>query len=364
MDRLLKHTFPPDLANIYDEKLANQLANTQGSISSLNQMALLLPNPLLLMRPILAKEAESSSQLEGTQASVEDAYSIDLEEQSPEERNEALEIRNYERAMLAGLELIDKRRLNNHAIRAVHKELMQGVRGKEKTPGTYRDKDVHVGAQGTGLGEARYIPPSPAYVSSLMEGLEKYYKECEGVNPLISCGVVHYRFEAIHPFEDGNGRVGRLLISLHLIDRKLLTIPILYPSGYFEKNRKEYTDSLSAVDKKEDWYTWLIVFLKGMERQAKVSLSLGLQIDQLLRHSKELIEKENAYLMLNKVLEYTFTQPIVTVPLLVRDLKIPKTTCQRYLEILNNHEILSKRSRNRKTTVYANTKLLSILMNV
>src|SRR3989344_1237423 len=241
MSSILNHIFPPDLSNIYDEKIANQLANTQGAIEGLNQMVQLLHNPLLLMRPILAKEAESSAQLEGTQASIEDAYQIDITEQSPEKRNEALEIRNYQDAMLAGWKAINEIPLTNTVIRNIHKVLMKGVRGADKHPGEYRKGDVWIGTRGTKKGDARYVAPDAIHVPHLMESLESFVRN-SNINPLIVCGVIHHRFEAIHPFEDGNGRTGRLVISVYLINKKMLPMPILYPSGYFEKNRKEYTD--------------------------------------------------------------------------------------------------------------------------
>lgn len=361
---LINRDFPPDLSGIYNEELANQLAQTQGAIASLKQMARLLHNPGLLMSPILGKEAESSSQLEGTQASIDDAYKIDIIDQTPEKKNDALEIRNYEQAMLVGLEMIKRYKLNNFVIREIHKTLLKDVRGKHKHPGEFRKGDVWIGKEGTSKGEARYIPPDATQIPGLMENLEKFIENPGKVNPLIACAVIHHHFEGIHPFEDGNGRTGRLLISLFLIKEGLLTSPILYPSGFFEKNRKDYMNNLSKVDHEEDWYPWILFFLQALQNQAEVSLELGLEIDSLFKRNRSLIEHEAAGLNLIRVLEHTFTQPYVTAPILSKATNIPRVSCRRYLETLTAKEVISEVGIFKKQRVFANKKLITILRKI
>src|SRR3989338_7671721 len=348
MSKILAHKFPPDLSGIYDEELANQLAQTQGTIGSLKQIPRLLTNASLLMRPILSKEAESSSQLEGTQASIDDVFKMGVINQTDEERHEALEIFN----------------LNNFLIRSIHKTLMKGARGKNKNPGEFRKKPVWIGQKGTGKGEARYIPPDPVHVVQLMEHLEIFVANSENLNQLIVAAVIHHRFEAIHPFEDGNGRVGRLLITLYLIKRGLLEMPILYPSGYFEKHKRYYMSALSKVDKKEDWRSWILFFLKGLEEQAKVSLALSIKIDELFKKSKFLIEKEPAGLGLVRALEATFSRPYITAPILSKMTGIPRPTCVRYLNKLTEKKIINDRGIQIKKRVYSNDKLRAILNKI
>jgi Fic family protein len=362
--KLLGHTFPPNLGTIYDEEFANQLAATHGAVGSLKQIPRLLTNANLLMRPILSKEAESSSQLEGTQASAEDVFKLDVVDQTPEERREAEEVRNYEHAMRYGLERLKKYPLNNFLIRDMHKILMRGVRGARKNPGNFRTKDVWIGQKGTEKGSARYVPPDPTHVPPLMDELEKFISDYGTLHPLTAIGVIHHRFEAIHPFEDGNGRVGRLLVTLFLIKQGLLEMPILYPSGYFERHKRLYMSALSKVDRKEDWKSWLVFFLKGLEVQAGVSLNLSIKIDELFKRSRTKIEMESAGLNLIKVLETTFSHPYLTASILSRLTGIPRTTCIRYLAKLETKGIINEKGLGGQQKVYANDKLISILRKI
>lgn len=316
------------------------------------------------MHPLLGKEAESSSQLEGTQASIADAYKIDIMEQTADKRNDAQEIRNYEDAMLNGLDIIQKVQLNNFAIRTIHKTLMRGVRGKDKHPGEFRKGDAWIGQKGTKKGDSRYIAPDALHVPKLMEDLTSFITNSGTIHPLIACGIIHHRFEAIHPFEDGNGRTGRLVMSLYLIKKGLLKLPILYPSGYFEKNREEYMDFLSGVDKMERWYEWLMFFLKGLELQAKLSLKVGNDIDTLFKDSRLKIEKEKASLNLVKVLEFMFTRYYVTAPILNRESGIAISSCKRYLATLAEKKIIVDLNIHKQQRVYANVRLLTLLKNI
>lgn len=361
---ILKHTFPPYFKDIYTEEFANQLANTQGAIASLNQLDRLLHNPDLLMHPILGKEAESSSQLEGTQASIEDAYKIDIMKQTEDKRNDAVEIRNYENAMFTGLSIIKELPLDKFAIREIHKTLLSGVRGNNKHPGEFRKDDVWIGQKGTKKGEARYVAPDALQVDPLIEQLMGYIHHSGATHPLIVCGVLHHRFEAIHPFEDGNGRTGRLLISLYLISKNILKLPVLYPSGYFEKRKKEYMDSLSSVDKHQNWYKWLMFFLKALESQAKLSLEVGLNIDNLYKDSRKSIMKEKANMGLIQILEFMFKNYYVTAPMAHKFTGISLTSCKRYLDTLSKHKVIVDLGIHNKQRVYGNLKLLNLLRSI
>jgi len=364
MTKLTEIVFPPDLSEIYDQDLANQLANTTGAIQGLNQMSRLLQNPKLLMRPIMVKEAESSSQLEGTQASIDDVYKIGVIEQNPEKKNEALEIKNYEDAMLTGMEIIRKYGFTPLLIREVHKTLMRGVRGQKRHPGQFRKGDVWIGPTGTVKEKARYLPPDAGLIPDLMEQLHSFIDKRGNIHPLIACGIIHHRFEAIHPFEDGNGRTGRLLISLYLLSQNLLTFPMLYPSGFFEKNKESYINTLHEVDKKQSWKKWLMYFLKAMEIQASLSTKIALEIDTLFKKCKEKVEKERANINLYRVLEYSFAHPYLTSSITNKALAISRPSCDRYLKALAKNGILTDLGIIQKQRIFVNTKLVEMLRRI
>lgn len=362
-NELLKHTFPPDLDSVWDREFAIQLAATQGAVSGLNQAVPLLLNPELLKQPLLDKEAESSSRLEGTQASAEDVYKSALIT-IPEKTNDVQETINYRKALERGVELIQTTDLNQSVIKYIHHILMDNVRGQLKGPGKYRVNEVWIGAKGTGIGEARYIPPDPLHVAQLMENLELFI-QTSGLPPLVACGIIHHRLEAIHPFEDGNGRTGRLVVTLYLLKTGTLHAPILYPSGYFEKNRTEYMDALHAVDTVQDWRSWLMFFLKGVQVQAELSLEVAREIDMLFKKDRDLIQDTSAHLGLLKVLEYCFTQPYVSVSLIAKQLSMPLQTVRRYVATLEDRGILRLSEilmRNEK--VYENHELLALLRQI
>lgn len=364
MSEFIERPFPPNLEAVWDKDFAVQLAAAQGALSGLNQAVSLLHNPALLMRPLLSKEAESSARLEGTQASVEDVYRSELVE-DPEKKDDVAEIINYQEAMLEGVEAIRVNPLNQVTIRQIHKTLMAGVRGQTKAPGKYREGDVWIGALGTGQGQARYIPPNALHIPGLMEQLEVACSS-KDVPPLVMAGLIHYQFEAIHPFKDGNGRTGRLLITLYLLKTEMLSAPMLYPSGYFEKNKDDYVEALHGVDTQENWYVWLMYFLKGLETQATLSLRVAREIDALFKDHRKKIEKQVAHLGLIRVLEYCFVQPYLTVSHLdTRLTDIPTNTLRRYLDVLEKSGVLVHIDTLKKgQKVYANVGLLAILRKI
>ena len=360
---LLNKPFPPDLSGIWDYELAIQLSHAQGALSGLNEAVSLLHNPNLLMRPLLGKEAESSTRLEGTQASIDEVYKSALVE-NPEKKDDVAEVINYQNAMNEGITAIAKRPLSQFVIRQTHKTLMQGVRGQTKNPGKYRIGDVWIGDDGTDQGEARYMPPDAMHIPILMDNLEKFIQEPK-LSPIISSGIIHYQFEAIHPFKDGNGRTGRLLITLFLLKTGALNKPMLYPSGYFDKNKENYVDSLHGVDLEDNWHDWLMYYLKGIENQAKLSLSVAREIDKLYKFFTSEIQKETANLNLLRVLEFCFIQPYVTLSTIRSSTNIPENTLRRYVDRLVHVGLLSHiDTLSRGQKLYINLPLLTILRRI
>lgn len=360
---LLDHPFPPNLDTLWTRDFALQLAATQGAISGLNQAIPLLLNAQLLKQPLLDKEAESSSKLEGTQASAEDVYKA-VVLKDVEKTDDIQETRNYRLALEHGVKLIEQSNLGQTTVKQIHQILMQGVRGQSKLPGQYRTGEVWIGTEGTGIGAARYIPPDAIHIPQLMDSLEQFMQQTD-VHPLIACGLVHYRFEAIHPFADGNGRTGRLIVTLYLLKTGMLSAPILYPSGYFEKKRGDYMEALHGVDTHQDWYAWLMFFLKGIQTQAEVSLKVARDINDLFKHYREQIQRETAHLNLLRVLEYSFMQPYITIALVSDHLDIPVQTVRRYIATLEERGILRVAVVLRHNErVFENHALLNILRGI
>jgi Fic family protein len=364
--KLLEREFVPLLSPIYDEELANQLAETHAAISSLNQKANSLRNPDLLIQPLLDKEAEASSQLEGTQATLEDAYKLEVGVlRDPEKKNEAQEVANYGKAMTVGIDALPTAGLSQLAIREIHKTLTQGVRGQEKTPGIYRKEEVYIGTKALGKEKARYVPPAAIHIPLLMERLSMFINNRGKVHPLIACAIIHHRFEAIHPFNDGNGRTGRLLISLYLMKEGLINRPVLYPSGYLEEYKEAYTTTLSLVDQGEQWREWVMFFLIAMEAQAYLSTTVGTQIDNLYESALSRIKKEQARVQLLSALDYVFTNPYITSKLLSESLRMNRATADRYLKLLASKDIIADQGIiQTRERLYINEGLITMLKNI
>lgn len=363
---ILSWPFPPDLREIYTPEFAVLLADTASAISALDQMTRSLQNPYLLMNPLVEKEAETSSRLEGTQVSIDDIYKIDLNELSAEKRDQTIEVQNYKRALLNGDVLINKYGFSELLIREVHKTLTSGPWSNETTPGKYRRENVHIGRPGSSRKEADYLPPQFTHIKPLMEEFTKYAnQDSAALHPLIICGVLHHRIEAIHPFRDGNGRTGRTLISLFLIYKQLLKYPTLYPSGYFERHRDNYLDSLRAVDHHQAWSEWLTFFLTALRSQAKIAHEAGQSILARFDEAKHKLEKERVSLDAMRTLEHTFKRPYITRSMLRNDLNIPIASGRRYLELLANQKTLTRVGISKsREAVYANFPLLLILRKI
>lgn len=264
-----------------DPGLGTLLERASISVGELNSFARLVPNIELFIQLHVTKEAVISSRIEGTQTNIDEAL-LPEEEIDPEKRNDWKEVRNYTQAMNAAIESLGRLPLSSRLLCECHKILLSDVRGKHKSPGEFRRSQNWIGPS---LQNAVFVPPSHEYVNALMGDLENFlHNQHIQVPMLIRIGIAHYQFETIHPFLDGNGRIGRLLITLYLVSQKILDQPLLYLSAYFEKNRGWYYDNLTRVREKSDLLNWMIYFLTGIDetaRQASRTLS------QLLRFKTE-----------------------------------------------------------------------------
>lgn len=273
---------PPEVN--MDGELLDIFAKATNNVGQLSGIGRRVDNPRMLISPFIYKEAVLSSEIEGTRVTLSDVYEYEAGRGggvSGPSRNELREVHNYVRAVFEGINQMNAG-IDLNLIRALHEILMSDVRGENKQPGEFRDTQVYIGGRGE---EARFVPPPSSIVPYAMENLETYIQTGGAYQTLIDIGLVHYQFETIHPFMDGNGRMGRLLIMLMMCDTDLLPEPYLYPSSYFNRNRDEYTDRLLAVSRDDAWEEWLSFFLTAISHQAEEAFS----------RASELLDLRDAY---------------------------------------------------------------------
>ena len=264
---------PPKLE--VDWALAGVLSEADRALAELSGAGQLLPNPHLLIRPYLRREAILSSRIENTIADMEELALFEAQPEEEPTRPDVREVANYVRAMEYGLKKLTELPISSRMICELHGLLMAGVRGGDvsKTPGEYRRSQNWIGQPGATLAEATFVPPPPDEMQRVLGDWEKYLHAHTPEPVLVKCAFMHYQFEAIHPFLDGNGRIGRLLITLFLSSGGYLSQPLLYLSGFFDNTRDDYYRLLLAVSKKGQWRDWLEYFLRGVRTQAKAALA-------------------------------------------------------------------------------------------
>lgn len=266
--------FVPEKINdewVWNSPEINQLLERAAvKLGMLNSFAHLVPNLDLFIQLHVTKEAVVSSRIEGTQTKMDEAL-LPIEEVQPERRNDWKEVNNYIKALNDAIVELEKLPISSRLIRKTHKQLLEDVRGEHKMPGEFRTSQNWIG--GNAIADAKFVPPHNMYVQELMGDLEYFLNNDEIKTPaLIRIAIAHYQFETIHPFLDGNGRIGRLLITLFLVKEKILDMPLLYLSTYFEKNKGLYYDNLSNVRDRNDMLQWIKYFLVGIEQTAAKSI--------------------------------------------------------------------------------------------
>lgn len=255
---------PPDPPLALDSEVRLLLSEADQNLGRLDGVTSILPNPDLFVAMYVKQEAVLSSQIEGTQSSLQDVLQFESDGTDSDQLADVEEVVNYVRAMNHGLNRLPDLPLSNRLIREVHAELMQGVRGEHSTPGEFRTSQNWIGAAGSDLNNARFVPPPPHEMNQALGNLEKFMHDREAFPVLVHAALVHAQFETIHPFLDGNGRVGRLLITFLLCERGVLARPLLYISLFLKANRMEYYDRLNAIRTSGDWEGWVKFFLRGV----------------------------------------------------------------------------------------------------
>ena len=320
--------------------LINLLDQASRAVATLSGVGETVPNPNLLIQPFMRREAVLSSRIEGTQASLSDLFRFEASDhhRHPED---VREVSNYVRALQEGLRLLEDLPISGRLANQLHSILMHGVRGGEKRPGQIRTRQVWIGAPGTPVAEARFVPPLAQLVPDALADLERFANEEMHLPPLAQCALLHYQFEAIHPYLDGNGRVGRLLIVLFLCAKQVLPTPLLYLSAYFEADRQEYYDQLSHVSATGDWEEWLNYFLKGVFQQARDALLRIRQLRALHENYRGKLQANRESVNALRLADELFIMPYTTTPRSARMLGLSAAGARRILERLVAQGILA-----------------------
>ena len=349
---------------IQDPELLQLLIKATQEIGEYRGFLVNLINPSLLISPLISQEAVLSSKLEGTHATLEDLLKFDANISSEVDKDEIKEVSNYRNALFYALESISpigsnekKLPLSSRTIKQMHKILLNNVRGEKKRPGNFKVFQNYIVSSSGVI----FTPLPPDLVEEYISNLEKYI-HYEDFNILLQAAVIHCQFEMIHPFEDGNGRIGRLLIPLFLYYKNLLPLPTFYMSSYFNQNRTMYIDSLNLVSQKNDWASWFKYFLNGIIYSSNESTYKAVKINELYEEMKNsLVDILNSSHSI-QLLDYMFKHPIFKAKQLIndKDLKIPQKTAYTLLSKLVNNDILvhDKQSRNR-TFIFI--KLINLL---
>jgi Fic family protein len=318
-----------------------------------------LPNPHVLMRPFVKQEAVQSSRIEGTQATLGELLAAEAGAAVERSPDDLREVGNYVVALEHGISLLRELPICVRLIRALHQKLMDGVRGEHAAPGVFRRTQNWIGRPGSTLATATFIPPPPGEIEPCLADWEKFIHQSE-LPPLVTIALGHYQFEAIHPFLDGNGRVGRLLITLFLIERKVLPTPLLNLSAFFEASRRDYYEGLRAVSQRGAWPDWLEYFLLGVARMSEDSLSRATRINDLLAGWRSRLTGRSTGTPL-RIVELLAANPFLTIKGAAGQLKMAFTTAQRAIEHLEHSGILQRVSDAKRDRVYCAKTLLGIL---
>ena len=322
---------PPKLE--YGPELVRMLSRADAALSELSGLGKLLPNPHLLIAPWLRREAVLSSRIEGTRASLSDLLidEVSGEHAGPKTASDVYEVRNYVLALEYGIKRLAELPLSLRLTRELHARLMKGVRGDKATPGEFRKSQNWIGPSGSTPVTAPYVPPPVNELAACLDKWEKFLHERDTMPDLVQCALMHEQFEAIHPFLDGNGRVGRLLITLFLIERGRLSQPLLYLSAYIDEHRQDYYELLQRVRTRGDWDAWLRYFVQGVYETASDAVKRTTRLLELReRYRTEL----RGYARAQQLLDALFANPYITISRAQDFLKVSHPTAQRDLRKL------------------------------
>jgi Fic family protein len=357
-------SFLPSLINhpwvIADPALSHLLSQADRALGELNAFSQLVPNVDFFIQMYVAKEATYSSRIEGTQTNVEDAFK-DADDVAPEKRDDWAEVQNYIQALNYAVTRLETLPLSNRLLREAHATLLQGVRGATKQPGEFRTSQNWIGIS---LKNGVFVPPHHERVGELMSDLEKFlHDDAHYVSPLIKIAIAHYQFETIHPFLDGNGRLGRLLVPLYLASEQILAKPALYLSDYFERNKTAYVDHLMAVRQGNHLREWLLFFLHGVAETAQSSIAvfksilvLKERIDRDVLPRFGVRRQENA----QQLMRHLYRKPVIDVKTVTELLETTQKTAGSLVDDLVSYGVLAEITGQRRNRLFVFREYLAL----
>lgn len=363
VQRLEYKSFEPNFINtewhLDNDAVALLLSQADQKLGELNAFSQLIPDVDFFIKMHVLKEGTKSSRIEGTQTNIDEAIQK-VEFIQPEKKDDWQEVQNYVLAMNTAIAELKDLPLSNRLLKNAHKIILQGVRGKHKQPGEFRISQNWIG--GSSLADAKFIPPHQEGILAYMSDLEHFiHSDNSNLPHLIKIAILHYQFETIHPFLDGNGRLGRLLITLYLVSSGLLVKPTLYLSDFFEKNKEHYYDNLTVVRTKNDLVQWLKFFLEGIRVTAENSIQTFKEIIAL-RASVEnkIITLGKKQMLAKKVLQYLYSQPISDMQSIATATNVSITSISRLLNDFIRLEILVELTGFKRNRIFAFEQYLKL----
>jgi Fic family protein len=342
-------------------ELVHKLSDADRVLGELAGIARTLPNPHLLIGPFIRREAVLSSRIEGTQASLSDLLFFEAAHLREKEVPDVREVSNYVRAIEYGLARLKDLPVSLRLIREIHAKLMEGVRGEDQTPGEFRRSQNWIGPPGCTLMDATFVPPPVEEMHAALDSFEKYLHAESNVPSLIRLALIHYQFETIHPFRDGNGRVGRLLVTLLLCAEGLLPQPLLYLSAFFERYQAEYYQRLLDVSQSGQWNEWILFFLRGVASQARDAIRRSERLLALWKDYRARLQDARASALLLLLADELFVCPAITNRWASQRLSITPRSAQLHIDKLQQANILQEATGKSRNRVYVAPEIVSII---
>lgn len=351
----IPNPLPPAIS--WTPDIVSGLSQADRALGELSGIGRALPNPHLLILPFARREAVLSSRIEGTQASLSDLFAFEASQRF-EDISDVREVFNYVRALEYGLARVKDLPISLRLIREIHEKLMQGVRGEHSTPGEFRRSQNWIGPPGCLPNDATFVPPPVDEMRTCLDAFERFLHAQSDIPPLVQLALVHYQFEVIHPFLDGNGRVGRLIIVMLLCLKQLLSEPLLYLSAYFEAHRQEYYELLLSVSQRGAWKEWVLFFLEGVESQARDAVQRSRRIQDLRTEYRARFQTTQASAKLLQVVDLLFGAPVVTVSQVKEAVGVTFPSASRYIAQLEEAGIVKEITGQARNRLYRASEII------